>query len=65
MTIEINEREKQVLAEIFEAAEKELLAGIDHADTRDYRTKLQERLRIVEGLQAKIGVERRSSDLVH
>ena len=65
MTIEITDREKQVLAEMFEAAEKELIVGIDHADTREYRKQLKERLRIMEALHAKIGGGQRSSDLVH
>ena len=65
MTIEITDREKQVLGELFEAAEKELIAGIDHADTREYRKKLKERLRVMEALRAKIGVDQHSSDLVH
>ena len=65
MTIEITDREQQILAEMFEAAERELLTGIDHADTRDYRKKLKERLRIMEALQAKIGVRAQSSDLIH
>ena len=65
MTIDITDREKQLLAEMFEAAEKELITGIDHADTREYRKRLKERLRILEALHAKIGAEQRSSDLVH
>lgn len=58
MTIDINDREQQALAEMFEAAEKQLIAGIDHSDVRDYRKKLKERLRILEGLHVKITGER-------
>ena len=65
MTIEITDREKEVLGELFETAEKELIAGIDHADTREFRKKLKDRLRVMEALRAKLGVEQRSSDLVH
>jgi hypothetical protein len=65
MTIEITDREKEILGELFEAAERELIAGIDHADTREFRRKLKDRLRVMEALRAKIGAEQRSSDLIH
>jgi hypothetical protein len=65
MTIDINDREMQLLAEMFDVAEKELITGIDHADTREYRQKLKDRLGIVEALHAKLGMTQRSSDLVH
>jgi len=54
MTIEITEGETQLLRDMCEAEEKELIAGIDHADTREYRKRLQERLRSVESLHGKV-----------
>ena len=53
-TLEITTQEKQLLLELFESAEREMILGIDHSDSRIYRTRLQNRLGLLEKLKAKV-----------
>ena len=54
MNLQITEQERQLLLDIFQSAEKEFIAGIDHADVRDYRKKLQAQLELLQILRVKI-----------
>ena len=54
MLLEITDSERQFLMEVVEDASKTLLQEIDHADSREYRKRLQERMRILEQLGTKI-----------
>jgi hypothetical protein len=50
----LTDQEREFLAELLASAEKELLLEIHHADTRDYRTKLHERLSLLESVRKKL-----------
>lgn len=53
-SIELAEREKEFLLELFTTAEKELLAEIGRTDARAYRTKLEKKLALLERVRSKI-----------
>jgi hypothetical protein len=53
-TVAITNQEREFLMELFESAENEMIHGIDHADLREYRARLQRRLQVLESLRAKI-----------
>ena len=52
--IELMTDERNLLLDLFASAEKELLAQIDHTDSRDYRVKLEKRFAVLESLKAKV-----------
>jgi len=54
MNLNITEEERKLLLELFQATEKELIAGIDHADARDYKKKLRDQLEVLEKLKTKL-----------
>lgn len=53
-SIELVTDERDLLLELFASAEKELLAQIDHTDSRDYRVRLEKRFAVLESLKAKV-----------
>jgi len=54
MVLEITDSERRVLMELVDSASKTLLQEIDHTDTRDYKKRLQDRMRILEHLSGKM-----------
>jgi hypothetical protein len=55
MRIEITNSERQFLIELFEATERELIQGIDHAEySREYREMLKKQLQILGELRKKL-----------
>jgi hypothetical protein len=54
MLLEISNSERQYLTEVIEAASRSIIHEIDHTDSREYRKRLQERLKILEDLVVKI-----------
>jgi|SwirhisoilCB1_FD_contig_41_4772369_length_581_multi_4_in_0_out_0_2 hypothetical protein len=54
MLLEITDSERQFLTEVVENASKEMLHEIDHTDSREYKKRLQDRMRILEQLARKI-----------
>jgi len=53
-TIELREEEREFLLELFASAERQLLRELDHTDTRQYRTKLEDRLSLLAQVKGKI-----------
>jgi hypothetical protein len=55
MRVDITTSEHQFLIELFEATERELIQGIDHAQySREYREKLKKRLDVLAELRKKL-----------
>ncbi len=54
MLLEITDLERQFLIEVIEIASKTMLQEIDHTDSREYKKRLQDRMRILEHLAKKI-----------
>jgi len=61
MQLEITDSERTFLLELVDSASRTILHELDHTDTREYRKKLQDRIRILEHLARKI----RQSEEVH
>jgi hypothetical protein len=54
MTFEMTERERALLLELIESAEKAGIHGLGHADSRDFKKLLKKRLEILASLRQKI-----------
>jgi hypothetical protein len=54
MKLEITDGERELLHELMEAEQKRLIQELDHADSRDYKALLKERLRLLEELLGKV-----------
>jgi len=54
MLLEITDSERQFLMEVIEIASKTMLQEIDHTDSREYKKRLQDRMRTLEHLGKKI-----------
>ena len=54
MRIEMTDKEQKLLLELVEGEQKQIIQELDHADSRDYRAILRDRLRTLEGLLAKV-----------
>ena len=52
--VDLTERERELLMELFRAAERELILGIDRADVRDFRDELKSKFDTLERLKDKI-----------
>jgi len=52
--VELSELESEFLLEILASAERELLAELSRTDSREYRQKLEDRLRLLESARARI-----------
>jgi hypothetical protein len=57
MNLEMTENEQKLLLELVEGEERQIIHELDHADTRDYKVILRDRLRTLEGLLVKVQVE--------
>ena len=54
MLLEITDSERNTLMELVDSASRTILHELDHTDTREYRKKLQDRMRILEHLSRKM-----------
>jgi hypothetical protein len=54
MLVEITDSERNFLMELVDSASRTILHELDHTDTREYRKKLQDRMRVLEHLSGKI-----------
>jgi hypothetical protein len=54
MLLEITDSERNALMELVDSASRTILHELDHTDTREYRKKLQDRMRILEHLSRKM-----------
>jgi hypothetical protein len=52
--LNLTDQERQLLLELLEAAHKEMIQGIDHTDTREYRELLKQKIALLEELMVKI-----------
>jgi hypothetical protein len=50
MKLEITDKEQKLLLELAEREQKQLIQELDHADSRDYKAILRDRLRTLERL---------------
>jgi len=50
----LTDQEREFLSELLASAERELLLEIHHADSREYRTKLHNRLSLLESVRKKL-----------
>ena len=54
MLLEITDSERNFLMELVDSASRTILHELDHTDTREYRKKLNHRMRILEHLSRKM-----------
>jgi len=54
MQLEITDSERTFLLELVDTASRTILHELDHTDTREYRKKLHDRIRMLEHLASKI-----------
>jgi hypothetical protein len=54
MLVEITDSERNFLMELVDSASRTMLHELDHTDTREYRKKLQDRMRVLEHLSRKM-----------
>lgn len=59
MNLEINDEERELLAEVFEEKQKHLIQEINHSDTIDFKRLLKKRIEVLEGLMRKVGQDPR------
>jgi hypothetical protein len=62
MNLEINDRERELLAELFDEKQKHLIREINHTDTIDYERLLKQKLEVLEGLMRRMGQDPRQAD---
>ena len=55
MQLEVNDKERQELADLVKAAHTDLGAEIHHAKENDYRETLRQRRAMFEGLLKRLG----------
>lgn len=55
MTLELTEREMDVVVELLEARLKDILVEIRHTSSREFRQELQAREQVIAGLLARVG----------
>ena len=54
MALEVTNRERELLLELAEWEQKRVIQELDHADIRDYKAILRERLHVLEELLVKV-----------
>ena len=54
MLLEITDSERNFLMELVDSASRTIVHELDHTDSREYRKKLQDRMRILEHVSRKI-----------
>ena len=64
MVLQITNSERDVLFELIESAHREMIQEIDHTDTRGFRKLLQNKLELLERVEAKI-VEAHTEQTLH
>lgn len=55
MRLELDPRETEMMIALLDAARRERLHQIHHADSRDYRERLKNEVRLIEAVLAKLG----------
>lgn len=61
MTLDLTPREQMLLIELLESAQREKLHELHHADIRDFKQYLRDRLHLIEGLRAKLAASHTSA----
>lgn len=61
MTLDLTDQEREYLEELLEAAHKNKLHGLHHAQTSDYKLILKDKVRIIEALESKLMMEKKSA----
>lgn len=56
MTVDITDQEREFLLELLETKSTAMLHEMHHTDTRDYKAMLKQRMELLEGLRAKLGL---------
>ena len=56
MRIELTAQEAEVLDALLDAVLRERLHQVHHADSRDYRKRLEKEVELIESLRAKLAV---------
>jgi hypothetical protein len=59
MQLELNDQEREELANLIKAAHSDLGAEIHHARDNDYRKNLRDRRLVLEGLLKQLGVQQK------
>ncbi|HEX4999595.1 MAG TPA: hypothetical protein VFY29_15310 [Terriglobia bacterium] len=54
MRLEVNRAEQELLVEMIEGEQKRSIHELDHADARDYKAILRDRLTVLDTLLAKL-----------
>ena len=54
LTLELDSHERQLLIEILEAAEKEKLHELHHADSSEYKRMLRARLELIQRIADRL-----------
>ncbi len=54
MGLDMTEQERNLLLELIERAEEAAIRSMDHADTRDFKNILRERLELLASIKEKI-----------
>jgi hypothetical protein len=57
MRLELDAHELELMIALLDAAIRERLHQIHHADSRDYRERLKQEVRLIEGVRAKLGAK--------
>jgi hypothetical protein len=52
--LEITEQERDLLLQLIQEEQKRFIQGLDHADSRDYKSFLKDRIRTIEHLLDKV-----------
>lgn len=55
LTLEINEQERELLAEILKSAHTSLLDELHHTESYEYKQMLKQREKLLENLKSKVG----------
>jgi mevalonate kinase len=56
MELRMTLEEQQLMAEILKQHQRELMLEISHTDHHEFKSRLRERARLLEGLLEKLGV---------
>ena len=64
MTIEINERERELLTEILRTAHSSLLDEMQHTDGFEYKELLKQKFELLKTLESKFDAARSDKPLI-
>jgi hypothetical protein len=57
MVLNLSDRERDYLLELLDAAQKEKLHELHHADSHDFKSVLRQRMGLIDSLRAKLEPE--------